>query len=146
MGRERRQVRSCARMLKKKPPLLFRNSAGISDSIASRLPLQSLQWLITHLENIKPNWTWHGYQCNSTCLTASFLTVPPCTQKCLCGKSRHFFPTLFRVIIACFKRRHLFTFSVGMMQFNISYSDFIFLLCVRISLKYSLNEEMKSCL
>lgn len=61
--------------LRKKPPLLFRNSAGISDSIASCLPLQSLQRLITHLENIKPNLIWHSYLCNSTCLTASFLRV-----------------------------------------------------------------------
>lgn len=128
----------------KKPPFLFRSSAGISDSIASHLPLQSLQWLVTHLENIRPNWTWHSYQCNSTCLTASFLRVPPGTQKCLWGKSRHFFPTLFRVIIACFKRKHAFTFSLEMMQFSVSYSDFISLFCVRISLKYSLNEEIKS--
>lgn len=84
--------------LRKKPPLLFRNSAGISDSIASRLPLQSLQRLITHLENIKPNLTWHSYQCNSTCLTACFLRVAMASlySEMSLGKEQAFFPNIIQ--------------------------------------------------
>lgn len=126
--------------LRKKHPLLLRNSAWISDSIASCLPLQSLQRLIVRLENIKPNLIWHGYQCNSTCLTASFLraAIAPLYSEMSPEKQQAFLLNIIQSDKCLFKNEAFCTVTLRMMQFNVLYSDLILLLCITVSLKYSL--------
>lgn len=126
--------------LRKKHPLLLRNSAWISDSIASCLPLQSLQRLIVRLENIKPNLIWHGYQCNSTCLTASFLraAIAPLYSEMSLEKQQAFLPNIIQGNKCLFINEAFCTVTLGVMQFNVSYSDFVLLLCITVGLKYFL--------